>query len=181
MVGRHCARVQPGRPCAIGAGGLQRGHVAQRTRPVFGKALAPLAVALGFTPIGGPVYLAAALVLVPDIRGWLVRYLEMAAWVEPQLLAALLLLALVLLQELSAQPVLSLRALSLRAPFWLVPSLPTLPPRRAGKLIACLAVRLKMTEDSSTVSRAVVGSYRGSHLRTSSQRRPRASTLRPPR
>lgn len=39
--------------------------------------------------------LAAALVMVPDIRGWLVRYLEMAAWVEPQLLAALLLLALV--------------------------------------------------------------------------------------
>lgn len=39
--------------------------------------------------------LAAALVLVPDIRGWPLRYLEMAAWVEPQLLAALLLLALV--------------------------------------------------------------------------------------
>jgi two-component system sensor histidine kinase AlgZ len=39
--------------------------------------------------------LAAALVLVPDIRGWPQRFLEMAAWVEPQLLAALLLLALV--------------------------------------------------------------------------------------
>jgi two-component system sensor histidine kinase AlgZ len=39
--------------------------------------------------------LAAALVLVPDLRGWPQRYLEMAAWVEPQLLAALLLLALV--------------------------------------------------------------------------------------
>ena len=37
--------------------------------------------------------LAAALVLVPDIRGWPQRFLDMAA--EPQLLAALLLLALV--------------------------------------------------------------------------------------
>jgi two-component system sensor histidine kinase AlgZ len=38
--------------------------------------------------------LAAALLLTPNLRGWLPNYLEMAAWVEPQLLAALLLLAL---------------------------------------------------------------------------------------
>jgi len=38
--------------------------------------------------------LAAALLLAPNMRSWLQSYLEMAAWVEPQLLAALLLLAL---------------------------------------------------------------------------------------
>ena len=38
--------------------------------------------------------LAAALLLGPGIRGWPMRFIELAAWVEPQLLAALLLLAL---------------------------------------------------------------------------------------
>ena len=37
---------------------------------------------------------AAALLLAPDLIGWLPRYIELAAWVEPLLLASLLTLAL---------------------------------------------------------------------------------------
>ncbi|MBI2306861.1 MAG: histidine kinase [Rhodocyclales bacterium] len=40
------------------------------------------------------IALAAALTLAPDLLGWLPRYVELAVWVEPMLLASLLLLAL---------------------------------------------------------------------------------------
>ncbi|MFC5301557.1 sensor histidine kinase [Azospira restricta] len=40
------------------------------------------------------IALAAALALAPDLLGWLPRYVELAVWVEPLLLASLLLLAL---------------------------------------------------------------------------------------